>query len=247
MGTNLELVAAAESQLGKGYRITGCRCDTVCSRRDCSGEAVFSIRAAGVNCPCTSSFGLAQWGRAAGTLTTPQIAVVTPGILAIRNGFGSSNGPSGSNGHVVIGKGDGKVVDNQIINWGSTVEAMGTAYGIVRGPMGDRGFETFMFVPGIQYAPPAPEIDWPTLKKLVQWQARVTRNALTFGMPANGDITILNQLLLHLGFLPAGAPMNIYGVDTRNGVVQFKRLYGLPNDDGKKFGALAAAAILAPR
>lgn len=142
------VLAQAETQLGKPYRVTGCRCEQSCYAHDCSGLIVSSTNAAaGFNLlPCTSSFGLARLGRDAGLLISEAKALVTPAALLIRNGFGSPNGPNGSNGHVVFSKGDGH----------STVEAMGTRYGIVRGPAQGRGFETFMLIPGVDYSTEPP-------------------------------------------------------------------------------------------
>lgn len=233
MPRNTDVLAAAESQLGKSYRVTSCRCSEDCYSRDCSGLVIFSCNHCGMNLPCTSSFGLARMGQAAGTLIGYEQAAVTPGALAIRNGFGSPNGPNGSNGHVVFCKGDGV----------STVEAMGTAYGIVRGRLADRGFETFMLIPGVDYSPPV-VIDWDAIEKLVHFQQAVAAHPLRYGDTSN-LVTQLNQLLAARGL--EHSPGNTYGHDTRTGVAHLERAKKTANQDPTKFGSETAAALLAPK
>lgn len=136
-------LAEANRQFGKPYRVTGCRCSDQCPEQDCSGLV---CGAAAVFIPlfvCTSSFGLAQLCRNAGTLISEEQAIWTPGAIGIENAWGSPNGPNGTNGHVVIFEGDGK----------TTIEEMGTHYGCCHGPATGRNFNAWAEVPGFDYAP----------------------------------------------------------------------------------------------
>lgn len=231
MPKSADVLAAAETQLGKSYRVTSCRCSEDCYSRDCSGLVIFACNHCGMSLPCTSSFGLARMGQAAGTLISAGQAAVTPGALAIRNGFGASNGPLGSNGHVVFCKGDGV----------STVEAMGTRYGIVRGRLWDRGFETFMLIPGVDYTPPV-VIDYEALAKLAKWQADVTDKPLRVGQ-TNNRVAILNDLLIARGL--EARKSNTYTGDTKRAVAHLKRAKKFTTTNGAVFGGPAAAALLA--
>src|SRR5690348_798824 len=124
MATGRDLVASAETCLGKPYNAAiGCRCSINCPAQDCSGLVCGCYTQITGQNICTSSFGLATWGLQAGTLISEGQAINTPGALGIENAWGTSNGFLGSNGHVVIMKGDGQ----------TTVEEMGHAYGCVRG------------------------------------------------------------------------------------------------------------------
>lgn len=137
----VDALAAAETQLGKGYALYGCRCEEVCGKRDCSGLIYYGINHVSGTHLCGSSFGLAQVGSQAGTLITEEEAIWTPAALGIRCGFCSPNA-IGSNGHVVYMKGDGR----------STVEEGGHATGCYRGQATGRGFDTWMLYPGLDYS-----------------------------------------------------------------------------------------------
>lgn len=226
-----DVLRSAESQLGMPYRVTSCRCSKGCFARDCSGEVVFSCNDNGMNVPCTSSFGLARWGRDAGTLISYEQAAVTPAALAIRNGFGSPNGPNGSNGHVVFCKGDGV----------STVEAMGTAYGIVRGRLAGRGFETYMLIPGVDYTPPV-VVDLEAIAKLVKWQQAVTATPLHYGDTSN-LVAIANDLMRARGL--EAKQSNTFTADTRLANAHLQRAKKTHNQDPAQFGGEMAAALLA--
>lgn len=159
--TGAEFVAAAETMLGKPYRITGCRCEPGCCCEDCSGEVCLAANLVGLPHICTTSFAISITLRELGLVIPFEQAIVTPGAVLVRGpnqGEGPSNGPSGSNGHVVICKGDGK----------TTVEAMGRAYGIVRGSVFGRGFDDPStgragHFPGIDYTAHHQEITMPQL------------------------------------------------------------------------------------
>lgn len=84
------------------------------------------------------------------------------------------------------------------------------------------------------------------IKKLIAWQKDVTKTPLEQA-DTNGNVTVLNQLLVARGLMATTKYMNTYTKATRDAVVHFKRLAKLPNDVGTRFGGDAAAAILAPR
>lgn len=142
--TGRQLLDIAQTQLGLGYAITGCRCLPGCTCRDCSGEIVYSVNTAlpTLNYPCTSSWGIADTIRNAGLLITEQQAIWIPGAIGIENAWGTSNGPSGSNGHVVFFDGNGL----------TTTEAMGRKYGIRHGMATGRNFNAWGLFPGFDYS-----------------------------------------------------------------------------------------------
>ena len=141
----VDFLAEANRQLGKPYRITGCRCSDTCPSQDCSGlvcGARNAVAAAfGYPPICMSSFGFGPMCRDAGRLISEAEAIWTPGAIGIENAFGTSNGANGTNGHVVIFEGDGL----------TTVEEMGTAYGCCHGQATGRGFNAWAKLPGFQY------------------------------------------------------------------------------------------------
>lgn len=116
-------LAAARTQLGLPYGITGCRCSLgYCSRRDCSGEVIFGVNSAGLAFPCTSSFAIAQYCRDHGDLISMEEAIWTPGSVGVRNPWGDPSF-NGANGHVWFNQGDGK----------KTIEEGGHATGCYEG------------------------------------------------------------------------------------------------------------------
>jgi hypothetical protein len=140
-------LAWANAYIGHPYRVfTGCRCQPSCYAQDCSGLICAACTAVGAGFGCMSSFAIAQLCRQHGTLISEDEAIHTPGAIGIENPWGSPNGPSGSNGHVVWFVGDGA----------TTTEEMGTAYGCVHGPATGRGFGAWARIPTLSYAPPAP-------------------------------------------------------------------------------------------
>lgn len=144
-----DLLAEANRQLGKPYRVTGCRCSDQCYAQDCSGLVCGAAIVFIPTFVCTSSFGLARLCRDAGTLITEEEAIWTPGAIGIENAWGVSNGALGTNGHVVYFEGDGK----------STIEEMGTHYGCTHGPATGRGFNAWARLPGFNYDPPPPPVE----------------------------------------------------------------------------------------
>lgn len=146
----VDLVSEANRQLGKSYSASiSCRCSDACRCQDCSG-LVSGARNA-VTAPfgfppiCMSSFGFGPMCRAAGRLVTEDYAIHTPGCIGIENAWGSSNGPLGTNGHIVIFVGDGE----------TTIEEMGTRNGCCHGPATGRNFNAWAQLPDIDYTPQA--------------------------------------------------------------------------------------------
>jgi N-acetyl-anhydromuramyl-L-alanine amidase AmpD len=86
-----------------------------------------------------------------------------------------------------------------------------------------------------------PQIDWEALKKLHEWEDRTSKTPLALGM-RGPDVQLLNLLLIQHGY--SGVAGDAYGTHTATAVAAFKVKAGLPNHDGTKFGADAAAAIL---
>lgn len=191
--SGLDLVAAAETMLGKPYRITGCRCEQGCCCEDCSGLYCQANNMVGLPHICTTSFALAISAREEGRIVSFDEAIHTPGMLLIRgphNGEGPANGPRGSNGHIVICKGDGA----------TTVEAMGTAYGIVRGSVFRRGFDDPTTgrpcrAAGIDYSVPVPKEE-PVLFLDKVHHGKPSRSRSASVQP-NGDIWLGNGANLH--------------------------------------------------
>lgn len=205
--TGAEFVAAAETMLGKPYRITGCRCEPGCCCEDCSGEVCLAANLVGLPHQCTTSFAMSIALRELGLIIPFDEAIHTVGAILVRGpnqGEGPSNGPSGSNGHVVICKGDGK----------TTVEAMGTAYGIVRGSVFGRGFDDPSIgraghFPGIDYHPAHQQIGEPVLfiDKVNKSKPARTRSA---SVQPNGQIWLGNGAHLN----GDGARATILGIRT---------------------------------
>lgn len=139
-------LAAAETQLGKPYCLAGCRCSPDCPCRDCSGEVVFGVNAAGLAFPCTSSFAIAAYCRQHGDLIPMEEAIHTPGAVGVRNPWGTPS-VNGANGHVWYCKGDGQ----------TTVEEGGHSTGCYRGSVFDKSpngeLVVWMRFSGLAYAP----------------------------------------------------------------------------------------------
>lgn len=147
--TEAAALAAAHQALGKPYRVSGCRCSFSCSAQDCSGLICAAVNQVGVVFPCTSSFAIAIVCRQRGTLISEEQAIWTPGAIGIRGphgGEGPSNGPNGTNGHIVFFEGDGK----------TTTEEMGRRYGCCHGQATGRGFVRWAHFPGLSSAVPVP-------------------------------------------------------------------------------------------
>jgi hypothetical protein len=141
-------LAFAQSQLGKPYSISSCRCSLSCWALDCSGLICASVNAAGLSFPCTSSFGIAAVVAHYGTAISEQEAIHTPGAIGIENPWGSPSW-NGSNGHIVFFDGNGI----------TTTEEMGHAQGCTHGSATGRGFSLWAHFPGLSYGPPpAPPI-----------------------------------------------------------------------------------------
>lgn len=143
--SNLAVLAAAESQLGKPYCLSGCRCAPGCSCRDCSGEVIYSVNAAGLNpqYPCVSSFSIAVFCRDHGTIVDMDYAIATAACVGVRNPWGDPNF-NGSNGHTWLTKGDRA----------KTVEEGGHATGCYEGSVfgRDHGYPLIWArFPGIAY------------------------------------------------------------------------------------------------
>jgi hypothetical protein len=150
--TGQQIVAACRTQLGVPYCAYGCRCEVGCRCHDCSGLPCFACNLLGLPHICTSSFGFAALGRQMHLEISREVALHTPGSVAIRNPFGSSNA-NGSNGHIVVMVGDGT---------DATIEERGTAYGCVEYHESGRGFSFYMRLPNVNYvapAPPSPKVE----------------------------------------------------------------------------------------
>src|SRR5689334_581082 len=101
--TGQDLVDAANRQLGKGYNAAiGCRCSNSCPEQDCSGLVSGCWSEVTGQHICSSSFGIADWIKRNQLLVPEETAIFTPGAVGIENAWGSSDGPLGTNGHIVI-------------------------------------------------------------------------------------------------------------------------------------------------
>lgn len=145
--TAARALAAAQTQLGLPYGITGCRCSLgYCPRRDCSGEVIFGVNSAGLAFPCTSSFAIAQYCRDHDDLISMDEAIHLPGSVGVRNPWGDPSF-NGANGHVWFNEGDGL----------HTCEEGGRATGCYRGsvftksPHGE--LVVWMRFSGLAYSP----------------------------------------------------------------------------------------------
>lgn len=225
------------------------RCDPNANKRDCSTFVAFGLIDAGfggVN-RCENSFGFAamchdqprpdwftaRYGEGVGTFISHDQAlhVVCWGL----EGSDFARRPTSSGGgHIETSLGNG----------GGSIGAHSHATGIGYSQLDWHNCNWFAVPPMFlaEMAPPA--IDAATLAaltKLVEWRKRVADRPLRQG-DHNGDVTILNQLLIKKHLLER--PANTYTKATRDAVHHFKVARGLSNDDGTVFGAEAAAAIL---
>lgn len=142
--TNHEVIAAAETQLGKPYCLRSCRC-TTCPCRDCSGEICYALQQAGYPPICTSSFGFAQMCDDAGLIIPKAQALVTPAAIGIRCPFCDPN-HNGSNGHIWFCKGNGSGPE-------TSVEEGGHRTGCYRGDADKPGDVIYALIPGVLYVP----------------------------------------------------------------------------------------------
>lgn len=175
-----------------------------------------------------------KWGKSIGGLVSVQKGVRTRGAIMLKGrwyGYGAL-------GHTGMSCGDG-----------TEFAAHGYRSGISQSNIwGGRNYQDALIIPGVYYADLQPPVDpavLAALKKLLEWQQRVDANPLHLG-DHNGDVTILNQLLVKRALLSPKAPMNTYTKQTRDAVVHFKKLEKLSNTVGHTFGGEAAAAILKP-
>jgi hypothetical protein len=81
------------------------------------------------------------------------------------------------------------------------------------------------------------------LKKLKEWEARVTAHPLRFG-DTNHDVTIMIDLLRLHHFVRSSVAGNAYGKVARTGVYKFKKAVDIGNTDGTTFGGTAASELL---
>lgn len=138
-------LAAGETQLGKPYCLAGCRCSPQCSCRDCSGEVIYGVNAAGLAFPCTSSFAIAAFCSDHGTIIPMEQAIHTPGAIGVRNPWGTPS-VNGANGHVWYSRGNGK----------ETVEEGGRRTGCYIGSVFDKSphgeLVIWALFPGLSYS-----------------------------------------------------------------------------------------------
>lgn len=215
---------------------------------DCSALVIAALihmfHAAGLEPPadllaCSNTVDLYNWGKKHGYLTAVDKAVRTRGAILIKGrwwGYGVA-------GHTCLSEGNGR-----------EMAAHGRRSGIHEADIfGGRAYLDGLIINdgSVFYKDLQPPIDPKVIElllKLVAWGERVKKHALRMGDPANGDITILNQLLVQRGLMPTNAPMNFYSSITRDGVVHFKKLHPeIGNIVGKTFGGSEPAvdAILA--
>jgi cell wall-associated NlpC family hydrolase len=134
-----DFVAFAQAQAGKQY-IYGAEAnlnDPSPKAFDCSELVQWACARVGVAYPDGSGNQYAA-SKAAGLIIGVTTAANTRGALLFR-------GPGGSE-HVAISLGDGK----------TTIEARGTAYGVVNGPISGRHWDGAALIPGLVYPKVAP-------------------------------------------------------------------------------------------
>lgn len=207
---------------------------------DCSSLQIRALRAAGIDVPdyVRNTVGLYNWGKELGALVDVAKAVRTRGAILIKGkwfGFGN-------NGHTGMSLGKGLEMAAHGVRSGIHPSDVhnGVNYqdGLILPP-------EMAFYKDLQ--PPLTADDFKAIAALMAWQRRVEAKPLKQG-DSGPDVTTLNKLLIHWGELPANfGYMNTFTKWTRSGLHNFKVHQGLPNTDGTTFGALAAAAILAPR
>jgi cell wall-associated NlpC family hydrolase len=126
-----DFVAFALKQVGDSY-VYGAKVDVGSenpSAFDCSGLTQWAAAQVGVSIPRTSGAQLAG----VSPLTVDQAAQVRGALLGKKG--------EGANGHVVISLGDGN----------TTVEAMGSKYGVRQGNIKGRGFDAAGLIKGMNY------------------------------------------------------------------------------------------------
>lgn len=230
----------ALAQSGKPYRAFGDRFGP--DYYDCSGLVIRSLYEAGIPLPpgisVENEYGntvsLYNWAKDVGGLVSVEKAVATRGAILIK-GRWYGNGPLG---HTSFSLGDGR-----------EMAAHGRRTGIgVSNLYGGRNYQDGFLIPGVNYhqEPPVDPAVLEALAKLAKWKEEVSAHPLHAGMPANGNITIMNTLLVRRVLLDPKAPMNIYGKQSIGAVNHLKRLHKIPNRDGRVFGSEAAKALLTP-
>lgn len=129
-GSAEEFTSAALAEQGHPYRWGG---DNPATGFDCSGLVSYCALRCGVQLPRTAAAQAAAIAGAGTSCSIPE-ATATRGALLFRVGAGATN-------HVVISLGDG-----------STIEAMGKAYGVRQGGISGRTWTSAGRVPGLTYS-----------------------------------------------------------------------------------------------
>lgn len=144
-------VARLSTHLGYAYRVGPSRCTGTSGYHDCSGMMCWGLDQMGIGLGCTSSFALAIYCHQRGLSISADECRSTPGTWAFRGmneGQSTGGALNGSDGHIVCSTGDGH-----------TIEAMGRAYGCVRGNFDGRGWSYYSKIPGVSYAPVQPPME----------------------------------------------------------------------------------------
>ena len=149
-----DFVNTAMQFLHWNYSQQGDRCGGSGHSFDCSGLMCHVMRLLGLVPPdyCVTSFVLANLCWADG-LIIPSFAQAraTKAVFAFIGRNGGRLPYPGDEGHIVCGRGDG-----------TTIEAMGRAYGVVVGTFDNRGYyrgsqwDACSYIPGVNYGPPPP-------------------------------------------------------------------------------------------
>lgn len=238
---------------GYFYDNSGNRCLPIPYKgRDCSTFAAEGIDAGfpGAVDRCSNSFGQAEWcfnqprpdwftarfGSGPGTFITEEQAQHVV-CLGFRGSDWGMRADDTGDGHTecILGQGTRTV--------GAHSHASGV--GFDNNGINNHQLSYFAIPPAFLTELAGPPIDAATLiaiRKLADWKDRVSRRPLRYKM-TNGDVTILNSLLLLRGL--EGKKSNTYGRLTRRGVAHLKRANGW-TPDGSVFGSRAATALLAP-
>lgn len=226
MATGQQIVDLAMTHLGEDYVLgASARLDRPWDGPwDCSlfvSKMVFE--AAGIvygaigEDPATADPYTGAWAedaRSRGIIIPVDRAAATPGAALLRIGARI--------GHIVISRGDG-----------STVEAMGSAYGVCVGQVENRRWALGVLVPGIDYGHNEP-LPLPPLPKIF----RIIDPPM-----ANEKVREIQRALLRAGFNPQDLD-GIYGWQTANAVIRFQRSKGLVADGEVGPVTLAALGII---
>lgn len=86
-----------------------------------------------------------------------------------------------------------------------------------------------------------PPVDWVAIKKLIDWQVRVTHTPLRY-QERSDDVTILKALLKSKGYYTL--PGRLYGYNVRRAVHAYKLKNGWQDPDGTVVGGVFAKHIL---